>query len=517
MNYQKIRQMIIFHWASLIAAFIIGLVLVGPFIYFIYKSGNEYKGIYMFASDAELHYLARMNIGINEWTMGNPFFDNEEGLPSPLFTVSEIFLAIPSKVIGINVPTLNLVYKFLLPAVCSLFAYSLLFKLTKSRRGSIAGMTMIMIGSFLFNIPDLIHLFKWESVYGQFLPYDRPVNPQLSSILFFLYLYLVFVFLTRKSNGSIYAMTFLLGLSFYVYFYSFTFFLCLNFVLLFYLIYKKDYISGKKLVISTVLGIVMGFYAIINIYSLYSHPYFESLAKLGDITYSHAPIISLAWLMVTVAFVSINFIVKYLPFRGYMYVLLLTSFLVINQQVITGISLQQGHYHWYFNVPIFVIVTIYMLTHILKNKKRFLFVSITILICFLSILQAFLVQSSSYKNAYKQTIIDNKYASILDWLGKKPRSVILTENSLSALIPVYTNNQVVWEDHASYYLMNNDRRKLTNNFVLKNLRNRQLFERLNIDFVVLDQTNVTGYIDEQDTFLKEVYKDDTFVIYAFPN
>lgn len=507
--------MISFHWPALIFVLIVGFVLVGPFVYFMYQSGDEYKGIYMFRSDAELHYLARMNAGVSEWTTGNPFFDNEEKLPSPLLTVSEIFLAIPSKIIGISIPNLNLVYKFLLPTICSLLVYFLLFKLTRSRLGSITGMVLIMLGSFLFNISDLIHLFKWENAYGQFLPFDRPINPQLSSILFFLYLYVVFLFFKYKSSKSIYAMTFLLGLSFYIYFYSFTFFLCLNFVLLFYLLHKKEYESIKKLVISTVVGIVIGSYAVINIYSLSTHQYFGSLSKVGDITYSHTPVISLAWLIVTSFFILINFIAKSVPFKGYILMLLSTSFLVVNQQVITGISLQQGHYHWYFNVPIYAIVVVFSLFYLLREKRMALFKVIALLICLTSLFQAFLVQSSSYLRAYRQTVIDNKYAPILDWLNKRPRSVVLADDSLSALIPVYTKNKIIWEDHASFYLMSDDRRKLTNSFVFNNLDNREYLERLKIDYIVLRKEFLESYNLKKKDFLKEVYKDDTFSIYAF--
>lgn len=507
--------MIYFHWPASIVSIVIGLVLVGPFIYFIYRSGNEYKGIYMFRSDAELHYLARMNIGINEWTTGNPFLEDTEKTPSPLLTVSEIFLATPSKITGISVPNLNLIYKFLLPTICSLLVYSLFFRLINSRLWSIAGTIMIMLGSFLFNIPDLAHLFKWENDYGQFLPFDRPVNPELSSILFFSYLHALFSFLRDKSNKNIYILTVLLGLSFYVYFYSFTFFLTLNFVLLLYFLYKKEFLSVKKLVISTVFGMIIGSYAIINIYNLYTHPYFSSLSKLGDISYSNAPIVSLAWLIVFGIFVITNIIVKQMPFRGYIILLLATSFLVTNQQVITGIFLQQGHYHWYFNVPIYAIAVTFSLFYLLRGKRRFFYKAVALFICLLSFLQAFLVQSSSYVKAYEQTVIDNKYASVLDWLRERPKSVVLAEDFLSALIPVYTKNKIVWEDHAGFYLMSDDRRSLTNSFVLNNLNNKEYAKRLKIDYIVLDQKRVEIYNLQGNNFLKEVYKDDTFVIYAF--
>ena len=33
---------------------------------------------------------------------------------------------------------------------------------------------------------------------------------------------------------------------------------------------------------------------------------------------------------------------------------LLTGFVIVNQHLFTGQSIQSGHYHWYFNSPIFV-------------------------------------------------------------------------------------------------------------------------------------------------------------------
>jgi len=483
------------HLGAIVIAILIGVSTVGPQLFFIHKAGAEYQGIYMYRSDAELHYLAQMK----SERLNNPFLlEAEEFGPVPLYIVAEKVLAFPAKVLGIPISDINLLYKFLFPIGVALLVYFLVFRLIRDRMWSVTTMVVVMLGSNLISLPDLIHLIKWDQAYGQFSLYSRPVNPQFSALFLFGFLHILLSALRTKKWEWFIGAGLLLGTSFYVYLYSATFFLIALIVLSF---------ACRRFLLSVAIGLGLGIAAFRNAFLLFSHPYYDDFAKVGDIIRSHAPILSIG-VLAAIALFIVTF--KKWQDRTLITGLLLTAIVVVNQQVVTGTLIQDGHYHWYFNVPISIIVLIISLYHLVNRKIG---IACIVVLCGASVAVTILIQTSTYTLFYKQALYENKYMVVLDWLKEntEPSSVVLANNTLSALIPVYTNNYVVWEDHASYYLMSPKRREFTTDFVLKNIKERN---RYKIDYFVWNKETEPEWKLGQYPFLKEVYKDATFVIYA---
>lgn len=504
------------HYVALIISSLIGLVVVGPQILFIYNLGGDYRGIYITTADAELHYLSRMREAVEGGGFGNPFiYEYKDNVPSTTYTISELILAFPAKVFGFSVPSLSLFYKFLLPMIIALLVYGLTYRLIGNRLWSWFSMVMIVLGSALINLPDLIHFLQWEKIYTQFTLYSRPVNPEFSSILFFTYLHVLLTALRKKTWHWFISLGILFGFSFYVYFYSYTFLLALNVVIFCIQIIKKENEIAFKIFSVGVVGLTIGLFSIINSIELYTHPFFKEMAGLSEIVSSNKPIISIAGVITLVVFIFFAFKNKDDQGLTFLGGLLVTSFVVVNQQVITGMLMQEGHYHWYFNTPIFILVLIVAGYYFIGQKYKNVGIALVIFISFIAIADAVLIQTSSYEHGVDKALSNQKYMTVLSWLNDQtPKgSVVLANQAISAFIPVYTSNNVVWEDHASFYLLPKSRRNFNQEIIMSssNLQDALLLYR--VDYLVWDIKNEPTWQLNNYPFLKQVYSNDEFKIY----
>lgn len=505
------------HLVAILLSILIGFAVAVPQIWFIYSLGNNYRGIHMTGADAELHYLTRMQEAVDGGGLGSPFiYEYKNNVPSTTYTISEAVLALPAKVLNISIPNINLFYKFLLPIIIALLVYGLTYRLTGSRLWSIPSMAMIVLGSTLINFPDIMHLLRWEKVYTQFVIYSRPVNPEFSSILFFAYLHVLLTSLRKKTWNWFIILGILFGLSFYIYFYSYTFFLSLNVVLFCIYLIKKERGIPLGIFSASVIGVAMGSLSIMNTINLYGHPYFKGMAVLSDIVSSHGLIISTAGIITGIVFLAFAFIYKNYPDLIFLGALLVTSFVVINQQIITGVLVQEGHYHWYFNTPIFILTLVVAGHYFIGQKYRVMGTIVVVSLCTISLVNAFLVQTSSYEYLAVKTRTNQKYMVVLDWIKTKTpkESVIMANQSLSELVPVYTSANVVWEDHASYYLLPQERRDFTPDKIMTAPDLSKALSKYRVDYLVWDSIKEPNWELDSKLFLKKLYDDGEFKIYA---
>lgn len=434
-------------------------------------------------TDAEEHYLARMQDFAKGYGIGNPFLYEGKGeSPSASFSISESILAIPSRVFGISVPALNLIYKFLLPAIIFLLLYGLNYRLTQDKFWSIATSISIILGYVIFTtqgIKDLIGM-KWTDFPANM--YSRPVNPELSSILFLSYLHILLSAFRENSKKILIYLYLIFALSFYIYFYSFTFFLALNAVTfaIFFLVNRKR--EAVSIFSISILGLITGCLTFINLYSLTHHSDYVYLAPISNIVKSHFPVFSSLGIL-TIFVIGFYFYKRRHNLEKDDYFalsLLATAFIAINQQVITGVSIQEGHYHWYFNTPIYILILFYI-AHKYKDyisiNTKFLICSVFILLSFFT---SFLGQYNYYKYWQPLTTSNQRYAGALVWLDKNAsrEDVVLSNNESSLLVPIYTKSNVSWNYFTLAYLTPRER-TIYNLFIylkINNVKPSDIFE-----------------------------------------
>lgn len=457
------------HFAAILFSILIGVGMLVPQWYFSWSLGPDYRGITIMGTDAETCYDARIKNAAEGGGVGNPFFlEEKDEVPPPGYVIAEEILALPLYVFDISVSQLSLIYLFFFPALIFLLVYAFLYRLIRDRGGAIAGAFLVVFGYKLLTLSGIFNLFTWSGAYEQFSSYARPVNPQFSSLFFFGYLHTLLTIWRRKSkNISIiwYALVlFFVGISFYIYFYTWTFFAVLSGLFVALLIWKKEYEKLKRVLIVLVGASLVGIPYMLELHSFTSHPYYADISKTFGLLYSHKPILSLAGIIVTILFLGTLWLQrqegketpKDVLFLGSV---LLSTYIVINQQIITGILLQEGHYHWFFNMPIFGIILIWSLYMILKRTYPKIYTMFIWGLVVASVLMFILVQTSSYKVQAPIFSQEQSYMNVIQWLNENAGhdDVVLADNDLSDLIPIYTNLYDYWDEYGFTYLIPRER------------------------------------------------------------
>lgn len=507
----------IFDWikdnaVACLFAILVGGVMVAPQIIFIIETGDLYQGIYMLESDAEVHYLARIKEFVDGNGPGNPYiYDFKDNVPTTFFTYGEWILALPSMIFGISVANMNLIYKFLLPALISLIIYWLLIRLKFNKLYALAAVSMIMFGNAILYPESLLAFLKLEPIFNQFSIFARPVNPELSSIFFFGYLHTLLSSLQQKSWKWIIALGILFGSTFYIYFYTFTFLIALNASVIGILLFSKQYSQTVKMTVAILIGFFIGLPAINELVQLNSHPYFIELSRTLPLISSHLPVIGFSHIILYTIFLVYFIKNKKTP---QLYLLLATftaGFVATNQQIITGRIMHEGHYFWYFISPIISIVFLLLTQIVIKQRWRIIIHTIIFGLIATPVLFSIFIQYSSYKYWVKEYQSQQVYGSMLEWINEntQPESVIVANEELSNLIPIYTGANVAWQRYADTYLMPLDRLYLKPDVLLKN----NLISNYRFDYLIWDKEKNPEWIIPQDR-LSLLFEDNRFSIYS---
>lgn len=505
------------HIIAIFLAIFSGLVMVGPQFFFMKSLGDEYRGIYMMKSDAETHYLSRMQEYYDGNGIGNAYYlEDKNSFPNIFYGISESLLASPGKLLNISVPNLNLFYKFSLPIISFLLVYYLCFRLTGKITWSLVGASIIIMGNILTSIPDILNLLKFNTIYSQFSIFSRPVNPQFSSILFFTYLISLFnAFCYEKKNWYIFS-TVLFGLSFYIYFYSWTFILCLNVCLAFVVLFNKELKKEFRYILFVTLGgLLLGLRTVIEILTVKMHPFSVDLQGIYDIS-SRAPILSMAGLFVSFAYCWYFLNEKDHKKEDYFLLgMLVASFVAVNQQIVSGVSIQTGHYHWYFNVPIFITILVYVF-----SKKLYIYIKedyvniIGVIVIVVSIYSSVFVQYSSYSNNKSEVYLKQGYEIVFKWFRENTlkNSVVLADEDMSELLPVFTSNNVIENLYGGLYLIDPNRRSFTREVALSDLKKNKPL-KYKIDYIVWNKSNNPDWKVDKFKGVKQVINLGNYSIY----
>ena len=452
----------------------IGTLIIAPGVYFRYLDGG-YKGIDFFGSDAEHFYLAQIQeIYDGHLSLGNVYLaegKDDHYVQPPL---PPILVASFGKLIGVSARDINLITKFLLPALLTALVYSFFKNLFKRK-----DLALLMTAFVLLTQATWIFLnpISWKTFFltgtfpgtnANFLTYSRPINPQVSSFFFFGYLLCCWKFLfdndsekSEKFFGTLSAV--ILGLSFYTYFFTFSFLSVFNAILFFWFLYSKDWRQLKKITIISVAGLVLAIPYAVNLIGMLKSPFYLGLTHRLGVSEDHQFIFSRVWWGVTMLFILLYR--KADKLKVFILSFLATAFFVTNQQLITGRTAPiPAHYHWYYIAPVAGAILIYLFFTYFEKFAN-LFVSRLLMVILMSVFfyGGFLFQKNSYALQRPYFIDFQRYAPVLSWLDKniKKESSFFADKQLSDFIPAYTRHDVYYGNDLSNSLISEERFKHT--------------------------------------------------------
>lgn len=449
---------------GLIVSVVVASIVAGPAI--IFHFSDNYRGIDMFAQNTELHYVAEIKeVFDGHRLLGNPFFADLKNTPYLFPLLSPNLAALFGGLFGLNIAATVIVGRFFFVALLAFFIYLFTKSLTGSKYISLVAPAFVILGYNLVAPSFYVNLIKygfWGGSEPGLIDYGRPINPQISSIFFFAYLFFFYNFLFNEKNKKIWGMlsAVILGLSFYVYLFTWTYIFALNGMIFLMLLFKKETQRAKEIVYISLGALLIGLPYFVNYFSVISNPdYAETAPRFGFVNFRGYDISRL------VVFGIILFILFYKKInaktRWFLTALLVTALITVNEHLITGFFIFNHHYHWYFNTPVVIIVlTLIFYTFLSRfNLSASRIKLITALLISLIVVNGLSIQYFAYQSALSATIQDQRYAIMIKWLDDNTvkDAVVLTSPRISNYVSALTHDNVFYNATAIYTLAPNQR------------------------------------------------------------
>ena len=442
------------HLVAMLLALLVGILYAGPDVYHTHTPG--YQGVVMADSGDADFYLSLINKNyISSSPVGDPFQYEYRDLHNPfqLFLI-EFALGKVGSFFHLSIGALLIAMEFLFPALLTLLLYGFIYQLSKSRLAGSLGAGAMLLGNELVrqsNIHDLVSTFLLQGPYREFLAYSRPVNPQVSSIFLFGAVWTCFYLLQHpRSKVAVALAGFAVGALAYIYVYAWAFaFVVLGVVFLYALLSRRWQLlcaAGGAILIS-VLGMTP--FLVANI-PLLVH---GGQSGLTQAIATHKPIVEKMILLPLFLYACIwlysqwgrggRVLVWARAFREkYLFVLLLlvSGLIVSNQQILTGKVIFQQHFHFYTNIPVFLLAISLLVAELCMYLPR-----VWRIVCVAGALALLVgaslgVQIASYRAHEAEALRNQALAPIWAYLQKEaPRdSVVLSNAYLSTRLTIQT-------------------------------------------------------------------------------
>ncbi len=374
-------------WRGLVVCVLLAAILhVLPHLISVWHLGQQYQHIFPMYSADEEHYNVQIKKALEgHYNLRNRYLFEQKYSPQERFAIdSTNFIGLAGRVLHLEMETLVVAMRFLLPAL----AFLLFFVLFKALGASytlalIAAWANLLTPYALFGQLDVLtrpgleflsargHTFHWYELFLQAsLPYARLVNPQLTG-LFFLAALIAFVRLIKKpsSIGWLFAVIVFTAINFKLYFYFWSglgaFVLA---IAVFALLLRR-----KELLLPLLIIIGLAF-----IFSLRFLPLaFRGAEHPGGILTAYAvmraPLLSPACCLAIVLLLLFPLVRRSLeshPRDQLLYCApLLTILLCMNQQLVTGKVIQPWHYELFVS-PILLSISLCLLVSRMQLVRR---------------------------------------------------------------------------------------------------------------------------------------------------
>jgi hypothetical protein len=135
------------------------------------------------------------------------------------------------------------------------------------------------------------------------------------------------------------------------------------------------------------------------------------------------------------------------------------GWIALNQQVITGRTLQYGHYFWYFVSPLSIMLASYLAWRLFSDRWKKWFALFLIVLGFVTLAGQ---QYRSFRGDFAAKVAEQDYAPLMRALRAQPYGVVLTNahgDYQPMLVTIYTDDDLYWNGGATPYIFSIDHLK----------------------------------------------------------
>ncbi len=444
------------HAAAYALAAVMGALCIAPYAYF--TTTPEYQGIALMGQDAEEHYLARMQEAYEGHPGLGSVFTSDKDTPYLSPGLGEAVMAGAAKVTGVHVADATLAAKFLLPALIFLVLYGFCLSVSRSRTTALLGATAAMLGTAIMSNPhELLALMQGTSIV-EGITWARPINPQISGLLLFGGLWLIYrAYMLREKVSWPAAGTIgiIIGLSLYVSVYTWSFLGLLLFSIFILEASRKNYGAAGKLLSAGITGLLFAIPFLLNHLSAVHMPGYAAAAQFQGALVSHMPALGI-WLLVLLALPWLSW--KQEPSVRIFFILCgLVLAVALNQQIISGIYLQPGHYHWYVTKPLAALLAVLVVVPFIRRYAPKHFASMACAIGILVLVaHGAAAQTRFYAKHAPGALLAQAYEPVLQHLRSVPKGTVYTNPTLANYIAIYTADNAANSWYAGLYFLPED-------------------------------------------------------------
>lgn len=433
------------HAGGFALSLVIAFITIAP--HFILWTDPGFRGIEMMMLDAEEHYMARIHeVSEGHLMAGNTFLpDKDKPFATP--PLGEMIIALFGKIFGLEAARASIVSKPVSMFIISILIYALAFSLSGSRIAAFTAVSAAILGYTLIGTSPapLTELLRGNPQGGPFFIYSRLVNPSISAVFLFAALLTAHKTLFAP-KGARYlhalALGILIGATIYISPYPFVFLGAFLVCAWTWFLSRGESERARAAFIAGLITLIVTIPFLVNYYALHALSEYEMLARyLGAVErreFVLGMLLPLMVLIVTLAWPRV------FPREGRTFFLIacVALFLSLNHQLITGMYLQPGHYHWYITKPLAGVLVGLLIGALFLRIPDFRLRAGTVAL----ILLFFLANSAGifapwYQTTHADALATQAYAPLLEYLNSiHPSQSVWANTEISAFIPIYTDH-----------------------------------------------------------------------------
>lgn len=445
----------------------------------------SFRGIYLSASSDETHYVSQIrDIAEGWWWLPNTYIVEGRGGSSNLY----LWLLLPLGLIfrvwpQHDVASFVMFWKF---AGLTASAFLLMRVLRRVRPDWPFGWTLALAAGFpvmpmlispVF-VPRLLEVMTGRGDWWEFLAWTRFANPVVSGALLLGVLLLWFSSLDGTKRRRIVLLGALSGLMAWLYIFFWLFLSVLFSVWLCVQAWRKRWRDVRVLFVALGLDAAIGFAYVwwVKMQTRAS----PEFVFVGPQT-SHQPIIEKSVILSVIVFLGVLWYTARRERRAWrdtewaLAALALTAVLAVNQQVVTGRSLEPHHFYFITDLPLAGFLLLFSVAEIMRLWFPPRTTSLAGWAAALVLLWAGVgIQVATVRNASAAYLSDQRLAPAFEWIRRHPSPfVVLADDRVSELIPMYTGADVYYAMHANTYTTTPLARRMTAWYVRERLRGVQ--------------------------------------------
>lgn len=365
--FNRLRPTFQKHAYALILAVVAASVCVAPSFLAPQALGSGYHGIQYLPLNDEDIYRARIHEVLDGHAMvASPFLYEYKNSPVVVVPINEWLYALPAFIFGLA--GVMVASKFFLPFILFLLVYFLTRKLLSDRDDALSVSTalaaafFVTLGSAFVDYRSMFTLLLEGGTPGPHM-WTRPVNPIIGAVQLFGFLLLLLSVWERKRRYAYVAAGVLLATTIGYFFTLGLSFAILGALCLFALL-RKEFTVARETIYILLISLVLDSWYWYHMFVSFGTDAGSALAQRNGLSFTHAPVLNKALLAATLIVLGF-FAYSYLwkksreNVRSWIFIagLLLGSWIVFNQQILTGREVWYHHFVQY-TVPLAAVAVI---------------------------------------------------------------------------------------------------------------------------------------------------------------